>query len=170
MRHLLLALLTLTALLQTAGAATPPAALFDFWVGDWTVTWTNANGSAGRGRNRVHKILEGKVIEEDFATEAAAPPRLLGRSLSVLDKAGVWRQAWADNQGGFFALTGGSDGETRFFTTDFKAVGGQLQGQRMRFHGIQPDGFTWDWEASSDGGKTWTLQWRVRYTRNAGRP
>ena len=160
------AMLLLAALVQPTHAASP-AELFDFWVGDWNLTWTNANGSPGQARNRVGKILDGKVIEENFEGDAATAPRLLGRSLSVLDSGGHWRQAWADNQGGFFALTGGSDGETRFFATDFKPVGDQLKGQRMRFYDIKPDSFDWDWEGSSDGGKTWTLIWRLHYQRAA---
>ncbi len=164
MRSLLAAIAMLATLLSPAHAATP-AELFDFWVGDWVVTWKNANGSPGQARNRVSKILEGKVIEEDFAGDPAVTPRLLGRSLSVLDNAGVWHQAWADNQGGFFALTGGSEGETRFFATAFQPVGEQLKGQRMRFYAIQADSFDWDWEGSSDGGKTWTLLWRLHYQR-----
>lgn len=154
----------LAALVQPVAAATP-AELFDFWVGDWQVTWKNANGSLGRARNRVGKILDGKVIEENFEGDPASTPRLLGRSLSVLDTGGVWRQAWADNQGGFFALTGSAEGESRYFSTDFRQVGEQLQGKRMRFYDIQADRFTWDWEASNDGGKTWSLLWRLQYRR-----
>lgn len=163
MRQLLAAALFAT-LLQPA-QATAPADLFDFWVGDWVVTWKNANGSPGQARNRVSKILDGQVIEEDFAGDPAVTPRLLGRSLSVRDKAGVWHQAWADNQGGFFALTGSAEGESRYFSTPFRQVGEQLQGKRMRFYDIRPDGFTWDWEGSNDGGKTWTLIWRLHYQR-----
>ncbi|HEY8879360.1 MAG TPA: hypothetical protein VIN03_17450, partial [Roseateles sp.] len=107
----LLATALLAALVQPAPAATP-AEMFDFWVGDWQVTWKNADGSPGKARNRVRKILDGKVIEEDFESDPAVTPRLLGRSLSVLDSGGVWRQAWADNQGGFFALVGSAEGET----------------------------------------------------------
>jgi hypothetical protein len=153
----------LTALLQTASAAPAKAHWFDFWVGQWTVSWVNPDGSPGRGRNQIRKILEDQVIEEQFEGEAGStPPALLGRSLTVLQKgAGEWRQAWADNQGGFFAFTGGLDGETRYFATEFKA----LKGQRMRFYDIQADSFTWDWEGSNDGGKTWTLLWRLHYHR-----
>jgi len=120
----------------------------------------------------VHKILDGAVIEEQFEGEAGhAPPALIGRSLPVLEKAsGQWRQAWADNQGGFFAFTGGAEGEARYFATEFKHVGEQLQGQRMRFYDIQADRFVWDWEGSSDGGKSWKLLWRLRYTRAGLRP
>jgi hypothetical protein len=163
MRPLLAA--TLLATLILPAHATAPAELFDFWVGDWQVTWKNANGSPGQGRNRVRKILDGKVIEEDFAGDPAVTPRLLGRSLSVLDAGGVWRQAWADNQGGFFALTGSAEGESRYFSTGFRPVGEQLQGKRMRFYDIQADSFSWDWEGSNDGGKTWTLLWRLHYQR-----
>ncbi len=164
MRHLLASLL-LAALLQPARATPTPAELFDFWVGDWVVTWTNANGSPGQARNRVSKILDGRVIEEAFEGDPAVAPRLLGRSLSVLDSSGVWRQAWADNQGGFFALTGSVDGDSRYFSTEFRQVGEQRRGKRMRFYDIRPDGFTWDWEGSNDGGRTWSLLWRLHYRR-----
>jgi hypothetical protein len=163
MRHLIASLL-LTAALQPA-LASQPADLFDFWVGDWVVTWKNANGSPAKARNRVGKILDGQVIEENFEGDPAVAPRLLGRSLSVRDKAGQWQQAWADNQGGFFALTGSAEGENRYFSTAFRQVGEQLQGKRMRFYDIKASGFTWDWEGSNDGGKTWTLIWRLHYRR-----
>ncbi|MDR7331298.1 hypothetical protein [Roseateles asaccharophilus] len=165
MRHFLASLL-LAAALQPAQAS-QPADLFDFWVGDWVVSWTTADGGTAQARNRVTKILDGQVIEENFEGATAVTPRLLGRSLSVRDKSGTWRQAWADNQGGFFALTGGADGEARFFATEFRQVGDKRQGQRMRFYDIRPDSFTWDWEGSADGGKTWTLMWRLHYRRAA---
>lgn len=149
--------------MQTASAAPAPEHWFDFWVGHWKVAWVNPDGSPGQGRNHVRKILDDRVIEEQFEGEAgSSPPALLGRSLSVLHQAsGQWRQAWADNQGGFFAFTGGLEGDTRVFATEFK--GGR--GQRMRFYDIQPDRFTWDWEGSSDEGKTWKLLWRLHYER-----
>lgn len=159
----------LACALQVSHSA-PAAELFDFWLGDWTVRWTNANGTQGSARNRIQKILDGRVIEEQFEQDAAgAPPLLKGRSLTVLDGGGVWRQAWADNQGGYFNFVGGSEGETRFFATEFKQVGEQLKGQRMRFYDIRPTGFVWDWEGSDDGGKHWTLLWRLRYERTAAR-
>ena len=148
--------------------ATPqPADLLDFWLGDWTVTWTNANGSTGHARNRVTRVLGGAVIEENFEQDAGDPaPLLHGRSLSVRQQAtGTWRQAWVDDQGGFFALTASVDGEKRLFTTPMRGVGDQERGQRMVFHDIRPDAFTWDWQGTTDGGRTWTLLWRIEYAR-----
>jgi hypothetical protein len=150
-----------------ANANAQPEDLFDFWLGDWSVTWTNADGTAGRARNRVTRTLDGQVIEENFEQDPADPPPLLrGRSLSVRQPAtGLWRQAWADNQGGFFALTGGTDGADRLFSTALVPAGDTLRGQRMVFHDIRPDTFTWDWQGTADGGRTWKLLWRLQYER-----
>jgi hypothetical protein len=149
-------------------APTPqPADLFDFWLGDWSVTWKNADGSVGKARNQVSRVLGGQVIEEQFEEDPADPaPLLRGRSLSVFQKAtGTWRQAWADNQGGFFSLTARVDGDKRIFATELTVDGAQVKGRRMIFHGITHDAFTWDWEGTTDGGKTWTLLWQLDYKR-----
>ncbi len=107
------------------------------------------------------------MIEENFEQDAAeAPPLLRGRSLSVLHKAsGTWKQAWADNQGGFFTFTGVAEGEKRIFASDFRTDGDKQRAQRMVFYAIQRDSFTWDWEGTSDGGRSWSLLWRIEYRR-----
>jgi len=149
-----------------AASAAQPADMFDFWLGDWQVRWTNPDGSPGRARNHVARILDGRVIEEQFEQDPADPaPLLKGHSLSVRDQAGTWRQAWADNQGGFFALTASADGDKRLFSTALTTVGDEVKGQRMVFHHITKTGFTWDWEGTTDGGKTWKLLWQLDYKR-----
>lgn len=147
--------------------AAQSADLFDFWLGDWDVSWRNADGTSGKARNRVTKILDGQVIEEAFEEDPADPaPLLRGRSFSVLHTAsGTWKQAWADNQGGFFAFTGHADGAKRIFATDIRLEGDKQVGQRMVFYDIQPGHFTWDWERTTDGGRSWTLAWRLEYPR-----
>lgn len=155
------------AVAQSAPAASVQGAdLFDFWLGEWSLNWRNADGTPGTGRNRITKILDGKVIQEEFETlSGAAPPLLKGRSLSVLSN-GVWRQAWADNQGGFFAFTGQVDGDKRIFITAPRMrKDGKTVLQRMVFHSITPQSLTWDWESSEDGGQHWALQWRALYSR-----
>ena len=163
-----LALMLLAAL---AGAAGPqPADLFDFWLGDWDARWVNADGTRGSGRNHVARILDGRVLEERFEEDAGGSgPRLVGRSLSVRDAAGTWRQAWADNQGGFFALHAEVEGERRLFVTDATTdAEGRRVAQRMVFHAIGADAFTWDWERTRDGGTSWQRLWRIEYRRRPG--
>lgn len=160
--------LTIAAMSSHAQQATPPqpADLFDFWFGDWDVSWTAADGSQGRGRNRVARVLDGAVIEENFEeTPDGKTPPLKGRSLSVRHKSGVWKQAWADNQGGYFSLTAQVDGDKRIFITDVTRSEGKATVQRMVFHSIRKDALTWDWEGSADGGQTWKRLWRIDYRR-----
>ena len=167
MRFVVPSLLLACAMQSSLAAPVAQAAdLFDFWVGDWNVTWTKPDGSVGKARNHVARILDGNVIEEQFETDPSEPPPLLkGRSLSVRDPAGLWHQAWADNQGGFFALTGSADGDKRLFSTALVPAGDQVKGQRMVFHHITRNAFTWDWEGTTDGGKTWKLLWQLDYKR-----
>jgi hypothetical protein len=54
----------LPALLSAQSTKVQDAALFDFWVGDWNLTWTNANGEIEKGANSVVKILDGKIIQK----------------------------------------------------------------------------------------------------------
>ena len=169
MRFFVLSLLLAITMQATsaAPAPTPQAAdLFDFWVVDWQVTWKNADGTSGKACNHIARILDGNVIEEQFEQDPGdAPPLLKGRSLSVRDPKGQWHQAWADNQGGFFALTASADGDKRLFSTALTPAGDQVKGQRMVFHHITKDAFTWDWEGTTDGGKTWKLLWQLHYQR-----
>ena len=167
MRSFVLVLLLALTMHTTSAAPAPQSPdLFDFWLGDWNVTWKNADGTPGKARNHVARILDGRVIEEQFEQDPADPaPLLRGRSLSVRDNAGQWHQAWADNQGGFFNLTASADGDKRLFSTALIPAGDQVKGQRMVFHHITKDAFIWDWEGTTDGGKMWKLLWQLDYKR-----
>jgi hypothetical protein len=41
----------------------------------------------------------------------------------------------------------------------------QMTASRMVFSNVKPDSFTWSWEATKNGGKSWSLSWRLQYTR-----
>jgi hypothetical protein len=40
----------------------------------------------------------------------------------------------------------------------------------MVFYAIERNSFSWDWEGSSDGGRSWALLWRLEYRRVVGAP
>ncbi|HBX66640.1 MAG TPA: hypothetical protein DEG32_10965, partial [Balneolaceae bacterium] len=43
---------------------------FDFWVGEWELSWTDNQGNPGAGTNTIEKVLDDVVIQENFeATE-----------------------------------------------------------------------------------------------------
>jgi len=139
---------------------------FDFWVGEWDLTWDEANGDVGKGTNHIIKILDGKVIQENFEATEGKNKGFKGTSLSVFNPRNeTWHQAWADNQGGYFDFTGKVDGNKKIFMTENKTINGNLVVQRMVFYDISNDQLTWDWESSNDGGETWKLNWRINYRK-----
>ena len=39
---------------------------FDFWIGEWRVTWKTPQGQPAEGRNSIRRILDGCAVEEDW--------------------------------------------------------------------------------------------------------
>jgi hypothetical protein len=156
------------AVLETQGV--PPAApagprQFDFWLGDWDVTWAGASPEAGEqhGRNRVEAILDGRVVLENFDGRPSAP--LQGLSVSVYNAAlAQWRQTWVDNTGNYWAFAG-RFAEGRMILSTMVERDGRPIHLRMVWFNLAPDSLDWHWERSSDGGQTWTVLWALHYTR-----
>ncbi|MEL7270877.1 MAG: hypothetical protein AAGL34_14990 [Bacteroidota bacterium] len=139
---------------------------FDFWVGTWDATWDEGEGVVGKGTNSIQKIMDKKVILENFEILEGASKGFKGTSISVLSiQSATWKQAWADSQGSYLDFEGFVNDNTRGFKTQTVNSKGQKMIARMVFKDIEEDAFTWDWESSLDGGKTWSLLWRVNYTR-----
>ena len=53
---------TLTAETPNETCDFPEAHQFDFWIGDWELTW----GDSGSGTNRVEHILNSCIIQENL--------------------------------------------------------------------------------------------------------
>lgn len=176
MRTLLLALAATLMACASAGAQqqqpqAPPCSgeayrQMDFWLGTWDAAWESSPGTpAGRGVNVITRALGDCVIEENF-DGGPSTGNLIGRSVSMYHApVGRWRQTWVDNQGGYFALTGGPVGDT--FVLESTRVTENAPYQRMVFEDITPQAFTWRWQRSADGGATWTDAWVIRYTKRA---
>lgn len=136
--------------------------LYDFWVGEWDATWTNSDGTKSTGKNSIRKILDNRVIQENFSDMQG----FKGTSISVYNsQRKTWHQAWADNQGIYYNFLGEVEGDKRIFRTSTKQIGDKQITQRMVFYDITSNSMTWDWELSNDGGKTWQLQWRIFYKK-----
>lgn len=144
-----------------------PETYFDFWVGNWEVTWDEGDGKHGKGTNLIEKTLDGAVIQENFRILEGNQTGFKGTSLSVYNpQTQIWKQAWADNQGGYFDFTGITENDQRIFqTVERELQDGRKIIQRMRFYDIEENSLTWDWESSFDGGENWTLAWRIFYKK-----
>lgn len=166
MKNILLAILLFTSSITLAQNNAINEASYDFWVGEWQAEWTNADGSKGAGTNHITKVLDNKVIEENFNITEGGQAGFKGKSLSVYNpNTKTWHQAWTDNQGGYFDFYGSMEDGRKMFSTHPKEINGKKIQQRMVFYDIQEDKFTWDWEGTNDGGKSWNLLWRINYSR-----
>lgn len=176
-RTLVAAILAGTA----AGAASqPPAAppcaapenrQLDFWVGEWDLEFTNANGTPGRAESRITRDEHGDcVISEHFrAPGAVAGQHYTGASFSMFDpQTRRWRQMWVENAGSLYVLEGGPvTGQPHIFelrTTEPR--GAPPRTMRMIWQDVTPAGLTWRWQAQQADG-SWTDAWVIRYRRRA---
>jgi hypothetical protein len=138
---------------------------FDFWVGEWDLTWPGQNpGEVGRGTNSIKRILDGCVVQESFSGQDAM--HLRGTSVSIFDaNAGKWKQTWVDNEGGYLDFIGElKDGQMILQREATRPDGTKIL-QRMVWKNITANELDWSWEASRDGGKTWQVQWPIHYKR-----
>src|SRR5437899_3037454 len=85
--------------IDSVPSALPADRQFDFWIGEWDVTW----GDDGKATNSIQRILDDRVIQESF--HAASSPPFRGMSVSVFDQ-GMWRQTWVGNNGSYLDFAG----------------------------------------------------------------
>ena len=142
---------------QQQPCSAPEARQFDFWLGEWDLTW----GEDGRGTNQITTRYDGCVLEENFSAQPTVD--FMGMSVSTYNQeAKKWQQTWVDNQGGYIHLTGEfKDGRMVLVNQPITSDGQELF--RMVFYNIEQDSLVWDWERSEDGGESWELRWRIHY-------
>lgn len=173
----LLASSVLACFAQTTSAASAPAQpapctepqqkQFDFWLGDWNLTWPSQNsGETVHGANSIKRVLDGCVIEENF--DGGTVLGLRGLSVSRFEpRSGKWKQTWVDNQGGYLDFTGEfKDGQMVLQREGARPDGSKVL-QRMVYKNITEAEFDWSWERSLDGGKTWQVLWPIHYKRKS---
>ena len=158
-------------LLQSvSGQATSPCSLpeaqqFDFWLGDWNLSWNDSV----HGTNHVEKILGNCTVQENFYDPST---NMYGKSWSVYNpNLKLWQQTWVDSQGGYIVLNGGMKGDSMILATGERTVPKTMSPNgkmisRMVYYAIKLNSFDWDWESSTDGGKNWTSKWLIHYSRN----
>ena len=142
----------------------PEASQFNFWIGDWNLTWSDTL----HGTNRVEKIFGNCTVQENFTDPNT---HYFGKSWSVYNtNYKTWEQTWVDSQGGFIYLTGGMKADSMILVTNEKNVPVQISRtgkmiNRMVYYHITPSSFDWSWQSSTDGGISWQSNWLIHYKR-----
>jgi hypothetical protein len=77
----------------------PEQKQFDFWVGEWKLTWPGPKGEVQHGSNSIHRVLDGCVIEENFSGGEAIHLRGRAFPCSTGGKASGSRRGWTTKAG-----------------------------------------------------------------------
>jgi hypothetical protein len=138
----------------------PESHRFDFWVGEWTVT--NATGQPA-GSSSVQKILSECVVFENWTDGQGGQ----GKSLNAFNRTlGQWQQFWMDQYGNVTEYR-----ESEWVGNALRYTASTVNRQRqpvmlrMTFTPIDANTVRQHGETSTDGGKTWTAGYDLRYHR-----
>ena len=139
---------------------------FDYWLGTWDVRPNGTSGGAPYGTNVITKIHNGCVVLESWTA-----PGQTGQSFNIYDRAsGKWRQTWVDSTGGLHEYSGGLKDGVMVFEGDIPRPPGRGPGRmhvRLSFF-RQPDGTLRQYsEITEDGGRTWSVNYDLVYTKRA---
>lgn len=141
----------------------PERKQFDFWIGDWELTWTGQDGITYKGENSINYIFDGCVVEENFNDPNSG---FEGISHSVyVPSEKVWKQTWVSNAGGYLDFIGKYEDDKMILSRKFTNADGKEIHQRMVWYNIEEDSLEWNWEKSTDGGENWQLSWHIQYKR-----
>jgi len=144
--------------------AAPEQKQFDFWIGEWDLTWPGEKaGQTAHGTNSIKRTMDDCVVEENFSGGDAM--HLRGKSVSTFDiRSRQWKQTWVDNEGGYLDFTGQLKDGQMILEREATRNGTKIL-QRMVWKNVRVNELDWSWESSSDGGKTWQVNWPIHYRR-----
>jgi hypothetical protein len=132
---------------------------FDYWLGDWTITYPGApGGSTSTVRLELDKCM---VVERWDGGKGHSGENLFAYSAD--DK--KWHGMFADNQGRAHVFEGKVAGGVAEFYGPSRGPNGEAVLNRIRIIRISGDKVEQSWEKSTDNGGTWTTGFRGEYSR-----
>lgn len=135
---------------------------FDFWLGEWEVSTTQ--GAVPAGNSKIELILEDCVVQENWKSQSST---YAGKSYNIYNAAlKRWEQYWVDNVGGNIFFYGGlKDGVMDYWTDELPQLDGTKLKRHLQFIKLGPDTVRQFSQGSSDGGKTWKVEYDFTYRR-----
>jgi tetratricopeptide (TPR) repeat protein len=136
---------------------------FDFWLGEWDVSTTQ--GGVPAGTSKIELILEDCVVQENWKSLNSP---YSGKSYNIYDAAlKRWEQYWVDNVGGniFFHGELSKEGVMDYWTDDIPQSAGPALRRHLQFIPMGPDKVRQFSRGSTDGGKTWNVEYDFTYVR-----
>ena len=149
---------------QRPCAYTPENRQFDFWLGEWNVSTTQ--GAVPSGNSKIELILEDCVVQENWKSLNSP---YAGKSYNIYNASlKRWEQYWVDNVGGNIFFYGGlKDGVMDYWTDDLPQPDGTKLKRHLQFFKLGSDSVRQFSQGSSDGGKSWQVEYDFTYIRKS---
>jgi tetratricopeptide (TPR) repeat protein len=147
---------------QRPCAYAPENRQFDFWLGEWSVATTQ--GAVPSGDSKIELILEDCVVQENWKSLNGP---YSGKSYNIYNQSlKRWEQYWVDNVGGNIFFYGGlKDGVMDYWTDDVPQSDGTHLKRHLQFIPLGPGKVRQFSQGSTDGGKTWHVEYDFTYSR-----
>jgi hypothetical protein len=145
-----------------ACAASAQSRQLNYWLGDWVVSYSGApRGSA----SKVHLELDKCLYVENWQDGRGHKGENF-LAFGADDQS--WRGLFADNRGRLHIFTGGTvaDGAAEFLGPG-RGPNGESILNRVKLVRVNDKRLQQTWEKSADGGKTWTSEFTLDYSRNS---
>lgn len=141
----------------------PEFTQFDFWIGDWDVTATGTG--VRQGTSHIAKEMGGCVVWENWSS-AGSP--YFGKSYNTYNvNLKRWEQYWVDNFAGVMFFHGNlRDGVMDYWTDDVAQAGGGTLLRHLQFFNLGSGKVRQFSQGSTDGGKTWNVEYDLTYTKH----
>lgn len=141
---------------------------FDFWIGEWDAIPTG--GGPTQGSSHIAKALEGCAIWENWT--GLGGNGYEGKSYNVYNPSlKRWEQFWVDNRGGMIHFYGGmKNGVMDYWTDEIPQPDGTKLQRHLQFFNQGPDKVRQFSQGSTDGGKTWHVEYDLTYMRRKADP
>ncbi|CAN5253068.1 hypothetical protein BH11PSE2_BH11PSE2_04380 [soil metagenome] len=142
-----------------AGCTSAESHQFDFWVGRWTVSPTNAP-ERHVADSLIEKLYGGCAIRENWMPLGASG----GGSLSsYVPRDKTWRQTWVDSSGSTVDFKGGWTGKAMVLTGVWAVPGHDKRMTEMTYAKAADGSVRQSGRTSDDGGKTWQPSFDLTY-------
>jgi tetratricopeptide (TPR) repeat protein len=149
---------------QRPCAYTPENRQLDFWLGEWNVSTTQ--GAVPSGNSKIELILEDCVVQENWKSLNSP---YAGKSYNIYNASlKRWEQYWVDNIGGNIFFYGGlKDAVMDYWTDDLPQPDGTKLKRHLQFFKLGPDSVRQFSQGSSDGGRSWQVEYDFTYIRKS---
>jgi hypothetical protein len=140
-------------------ATNPESRQFDFWMGEWTISYP---GGPGGSVSKVTLSLDKCMVVESWDSGKGHRGENMF-AYSSEDKS--WHGMFADNMGRVHVFEGKVASGTAEFYGPSRGPNGESVLNRIRIVRLSADKVEQTWEKSRDNGATWTTEFRGGYTR-----